>query len=263
MKFSEKSIEKPVKMIVTDLDGTLLSSDLTISERTVAILNQCKEVGIKLVYATGRGGSAETLTPAALFDGKITLNGAIVKIDDTIVHNCLIPYQLAQPILTACDKRGLLVVSEAGDKHYSNFAITDLWPTFTNFEITDFSQHTKDAEKIYFTKLTLEDEKFIEEQLPDSLYMVISRIYDMAMIMHKGATKSQGISVLAQMWGISPSEIVAFGDDMNDMDMLSYAGIGVAMGNSIDEIKAVSKCVCRSNDENGLAEWLWENVLRT
>jgi len=256
-------MDYPIKMIVTDLDGTLLLSDKTISERTIAILNKCREMGIKLVYATGRGGSAESLTSTALFDGKITMNGAIVKVEDTLVHSRLIPYQIARPLLVACDNRGLCIVSETGNIHYSNFVVSDVWPAFTNFEIVDFSHHNMDAEKIYLTKLTPEDEKFVEEQLPDSLYMVVAQADDLVMIMHKEASKSKGISVLAHMWGIAPCEIVAFGDDMNDIDMLSYAGIGVAMGNAREELKAVSNFVCLSNDDNGLAEWLSENVLCT
>ena len=62
-------------MIVMDLDGTLLRSDKTISKYTACVLNKCRERGIKVVYATGRGGSAEKVAPAGLFDARIVMNG--------------------------------------------------------------------------------------------------------------------------------------------------------------------------------------------
>jgi predicted mannosyl-3-phosphoglycerate phosphatase (HAD superfamily) len=63
----------PIKLIVTDLDGTLLRTDKTISDRTKSILSKCRESGIAVIYATGRGGSAEQVAPAELFDGRIRL----------------------------------------------------------------------------------------------------------------------------------------------------------------------------------------------
>ena len=107
----------PIKMIVTDLDGTLLRTDKTISDRTKSVLSQCRKSGIIVVYATGRGVSAEQVAPTEFFDGKITMNGAMVKSGDTIVHDCLIPYQTARPILLACDKRGMKITSEISGMH--------------------------------------------------------------------------------------------------------------------------------------------------
>jgi len=68
-------MDSSIKMIVTDLDGTLLRTDKTISERTKDVLRQCRKCGIKVVYATGRGGSAEQRAPSELFDGRISMNG--------------------------------------------------------------------------------------------------------------------------------------------------------------------------------------------
>ena len=76
------------------------------------------------------------------------------------------------------------------------------------------------------------------------------------MVMHKDATKAKAIEELARIWGISQSEIVAFGDDLNDIDMLSYAGISVAMGNALDEVKAVADFICETCDNDGVAKWI-------
>jgi len=252
-----------VKMIVTDLDGTLLRTDKTISEYTKAVLSQCRKAGIKIVYATGRGGSAKIVAPSVYFDGRITMNGAIAKAGETLVYDCLIPHSTARPILVACDKRGIKITSEINDMHYSNFAVSDLWPNMHNYEIVDFSQHDKDAEKIYTPNPTQEDISFIEKLLPDNLYLVVTADGNgfLGQIMHRNATKAKATAALARYWDISKSEVVAFGDDYNDIDLVYFVGIGVAMGNAVDEVKTIAGYICLDNDEDGLAKWIEEHVL--
>ena len=252
----------PIKMIVTDLDGTLLRTDKTISEYSLATLARCRDAGIKLVYATGRGTSAERVAPSGLFDGRITMNGASASIGDQLVYNCTIPYQTARPILIACDKRGMSISSESGDIHYTNFNIAEKWHFITSIEMGDFSQLDKDADKLYTLNPTPEDILFIKEMLPDDLYFVMtsdaSGIF--GMILHRGASKSKAVAVLAQYWNVPMSEVVTFGDDYNDIDMLISAGVGVAMENAADEVKAAADQVCGSSDDDGVAKWLEENL---
>ena len=244
-----------VKMIVSDLDGTLLRNDKTISDKTIETLKHCREANIKVVYATGRGGSAERAAPARHFDGRIVMNGAVAHVGDSVVYNCLIPYKIARPLLIACDRQGIKTASEVSGMHYSNFATSDEWPNITNYKITDFSKHDIDAEKLYMIVKNIDDQKFIEKNLPNGLYLTVSRD-GLAQVMHKDATKSKAIIALAHFWGIDQSEIVAFGDDLNDLDMLSHAGIGVAMGNAVDELKVIADYICLSNEEDGVAEWI-------
>ena len=253
-----------IKMIVTDLDGTLLKTDKTISEYTKTILRKCRNLGVKVVYATGRGGSAQRVAPSEFFDGKITMNGAVAKVGDDIVYSRLIPYQTARPILLACDERQIRITSEVNGMHYSNFTVTDFWPRLTNFQVVDFAQHEMDAEKLYSPAPTPEEIAFIERHLPEELWSVMTHDItgNLLQIMHKDATKARAVSELAKLWGISPSEIVAFGDELNDADLLAYAGIGVAMGNALDEIKAAAGYICGTNDNDGVTKWLEENVLR-
>jgi len=252
-----------IGMIVTDLDGTLLKTDKTISDYTKSILEKCKQSGIKLVYATGRGSSAETLASSVLFDGKVMVNGAIAKVGNELVYKCVIPYQVAQPILIACDKRGMQVASELGSMHYSNFVVAGKWAHIFNYKIVDLSHHELDAEKIYSPDTTPSDVQFIEQLLPDNLYAVKNMDESglLVSIMHKDATKSKAVAELASIWGILPENIVAFGDEENDIDLLQYAGTGIAVDNALDVVKQVATYVCRSNDEDGIARWLEENVL--
>ena len=258
---SEASI-MDTKMIVTDLDGTLLRTDKTMSEQTKIALSKCRRSGIKAVYATGRGGSSDRVAPAELFDGRITMNGAVAKSGDTIIHDCLIPFKIARPLLLACDERGMKITSEISGMHYSNFNVSELWADIANYKMVDFAQHDKDAEKIYIPNPSQEDKSFIQRFLPYELYFVETADINgfLGQIMHKEATKAKAITALAQYWDISQSEIVAFGDDYNDIEMLCDCGIGVAVANAIDEVKAVANQICDTNENNGVAKWLEENM---
>ena len=250
-------------MIATDLDGTLLRTDKTISEYVRTILNECHKKGIKVVYATGRGGTAERVAPSKYFDGRITMNGAIAKVGDALIYDRLIPFKTARPILTACNKHGIKITSEISGMHYSNFVVSDLWSNISNFELVDFLLHDKDAEKIYTPNSTQEDRLFIEKLLPDNLYFVVTADGNgfLGQIMHNEATKAKAVAALAQYWNISMSDVVAFGDDYNDIDMLSFSGISVAMGNAVNELKTIADYICLSSVEDGLAKWVEEHIL--
>jgi Cof subfamily protein (haloacid dehalogenase superfamily) len=252
-------------MVVTDLDGTLLKTDKTVSEYTQSVLTRCRENGIKVVFATARGGSGERLVPAHLVDGKIRMNGAIAKIGDKIVYDCKIPYMIARPLLIACDRRGLKIVAESCDENYSVHHVNEQMYKSSNDvhqKLVDISQHKNDKEKIFMTDITPKDEYFITSQIPAELYFLMAREGNgFGMIMHKNATKAKAVSALADIWGIEQADIVAFGDDLNDIDMLRYVGVGVAMGNALDDVKKIASCVCDTNDNDGVAKWLEKRVL--
>ena len=146
--------------------------------------------------------------------------------------------------------------------HYSNFDVDKVWPeTGTKmWELVDFSTHATDIEKINVDSVTMEDIIFVEQNMTDNMYLRVARD-GLGMIMHRDATKSKALAELARIWGVSQSEIVAFGDDLNDIDMLTYAGVGVAMGNALEEVKVTADFICLSNNEDGVAKWIEENIL--
>jgi len=248
-----------VKMIVTDLDGTLLRSDLSISERTVSALNRCRAAGIKLAYATGRGSGSENVAPAEMFDGRIINNGAVIFAGG-VKYSRTMNYQEIRPFLFACDKRGFKVTLQLEGMYYSNFDVSESWEHIKNFKIVDFERHELDTEKIVMYVETPGDEAFIRRNLTENMYLSVARD-KLGMIMHREATKAKALAELARFWGIERSEIAAFGDDLNDIDMLDYAGFGIAVGNALDEVKAGAAYICGSNDDDGIAEWLEENII--
>lgn len=216
-------------MIVTDLDCTLLRDDKTISGRTQDVLRHCRDAGIKIVYATGRGCSAARIVPAGLFDGRIVNNGACAMDGDGIVYDRPVPGPPARALQKACEERGLEAVVNANNG------------------------------KLYVEGCGPEDAAFIRARLPEELHMYMSND-GVAMVMHRDAAKAKAVAELARHWGIAREEIAAFGDDLNDVDMLAYAGIGVAVGNALDEVKAAADDICGSNEEDGPAGWLLDRL---
>jgi len=250
-----------MKMIALDLDGTLLQSDETISERTKNVLEKCRKSNIKVMYATGRGErSAKNVAPYEYFDGVVTQGGAVIAIGENIISKCIIPYEVARPLLMLFDAHGINTMSEDNKLYYTNFVVTNGWTSRANYRIVDFSTHSIDAEKINIFYNTPDEIDFVKNNLPDDLYFTLAR-GGHGMIMRKDATKLKGIMKLAELWNINREDIVSFGDDEIDIDVLANTGIGVAMENAIEKVKTVADYICLSNDEDGIARWLEERIL--
>lgn len=85
--------------------------------------------------------------------------------------------------------------------------------------------------------------------------------HKLIMIMHREAVKANAVRLLAERYGYNMNQIVSFGDDYNDVDMLKQCGTGVAVSNAIDEAKSAADYICESNDDDGVAKWIEANIL--
>ena len=250
-----------IKMIVTDLDGTLLRDDKTISPRTVSVFKKCLDKKIKITFATGR--NADSIVDGFIcqipFDGKIYTNGGTAYAGDELVYSRLFHISQAREMLLIADTAGVEIVVQRGGFNYSNHDFRLKWPWVKGYIPTDFKDLDVEIEKIYADVERPEALALIQKHLPDDLYISVARD-NVAMIMHKEATKSKAVAALARYWGIPAENIVAFGDDLNDIDMLQYCGLGVVMESGLDEAKAVADEICDSNENDGMARWLEERI---
>jgi len=251
-----------IKMVVTDLDDTLLRTDKSISKYTVDIINRVRQQGIKFIFATARGGSAKTLVAEEWFDGYVLLNGAKAYVNNRLVYDRTIPADLFIPFLRELSKKKLKVAAEVEGVHYANFKVNEKWSYINNYIVTDYSSVPGGADKLYALIEGPDQLDLITPLLPKELYLNLTRD-NLAMIMHREATKFNGVLAVAREFNIAESEIIAFGDDVNDKDLLLNAGLGVAMGNSVEEIKLIADYICDTNDNDGVAKWLNENILKT
>ncbi|MCL2531058.1 MAG: HAD family hydrolase [Oscillospiraceae bacterium] len=252
------------QLIVTDLDRTLLRSDKSISPFTAQVLSRCRAAGIKLVFATARAKrTALHFAQNIAVDARILHNGAVVYIDKTLVLHHGIASHDTNEILRAISRdypQATLAV-EIDDTLYANFDISAVW-SYTPVVWRDFTDlPDKPADKILVGISATEDIACYEKYLPENIYIQASE-ETVGMIMNRAATKWNAIRHLAKHWGIPTANIVAFGDDWNDIDMLRHCGMGVAVANALPQVKAAANAICASNDEDGVAQWLQQHVLQ-
>lgn len=248
-------------MIVTDLDGTLLRKDKTISVYTEKVLERLKEQGIIFAVATARPIRAvREMLPFVKYDVGIFHNGAVIldgekRFASIGVEN---PTELIADVLK--ENPECPIAAEVNDGLYANFDVGRIWPGIPYVHTDDFHElEGLTADKLIIEVKSLEQMNRFQKYLSDDLYLQLSE-YTIAMIMSKQATKVNAIRLIAEKYGIAMEEIVAFGDDYNDVDMLKGCGIGVAMSNALEVVKCEADEICASNEEDGVARWL-ENRL--
>lgn len=255
-----------IKMIVTDLDRTLLRDDKTISEYTSNTLEELARRGIPFLIATARPARAvRKAMPWLRYDGAVFFNGAVVMAGE----ESLGAYKVEGAFCIVTDilreRPGTLLSVEMDDYLYSNIPPEGMGDWGSDYcYTTDFKETAgRLVEKILISSKELPPERWMEEYaryIPQGLYMQMSE-NTLIMVMNRQATKLGGIKLLAERYRVGLSEIAAFGDDVNDMDMLRECGTGVAVGNALPEVKSVADEVCGSNEDDGVARWIRENVL--
>jgi len=253
-----------IKMIVTDLDSTLLKTDKTISAYTANILDRCRDKGIKLVFATARPRRTvmQFLGDTAA-DAMILQNGAIIYAGNEVIGRYGIGQNVRDKLLRALnqDFPSTTLSVEIDDLNYANFDMKEIWP-YDEGVISDFTDLPNvSADKIIIGLSSRADITRFAAYLPDDLYIQICE-GELGLIMHKNATKWAAIQDVSAHFGIPATQAVAFGDDYNDITMLQGCGIGVAVANALDEVKAAANYICDTNDNDGVAKWLEANLLQ-
>lgn len=251
-----------VKLVITDLDRTFLREDKTVSSYAISVIEEMRRRGILFMIATARPEIAvKQFIPSLSFDYAVYHNGALVDFcNGHVLHYGIsseIAMQICQSLLKSYPEEKIAI--EMDNMRYTNFPATDIWPG-VDFEYTDFTDlPKKTAEKILIPMSGEYHHKF-QGFLPDDLYIQISES-TLCMIMNRKAHKLTGIQSICEKVGIKLDEAVAFGDDLNDIDMLKACGIGVAVSNALDEVKSAATEICGSNAEDGVAKWIESHLL--
>lgn len=260
-------------LIALDLDGTLLTDDKKINDRTKqSVLNAIK-AGHIVVIATGRPHRASIqyyhelglTTPMVNFNGALIHHPTDRKWD--VLHNPM-PLRTAKEIMSASydlNVRNLLaevmddVYMEQYDEEIVNlFTQTRNDPPFTVGNLLNKLKEDPTSLLIFPKE---EDVKKIQVHLTDYHAEFIDHRnwgapYHIFEIVKKGMSKAVGLQKIAKYYQISKENIIAFGDESNDLEMIDYAGVGVAMGNGINELKSIAKHVTDTNEQNGIATFL-------
>lgn len=267
-----------IKLIALDLDGTLLTTDKKISEENLAALKAAQQQGVKVVLTTGRPLKAmefflhELGTDGQADEYTITFNGGLVQRNTgEILDKTVFAYDDVARIYEETEKLGLpLDAIDGGLVYQIQSDQTSLYAEFNpalNIESIAFEDLSS---QITYNKCVT---AFAQEPLDVAIPHISPELFDQYEIFKsremllewspKNVHKATGLEKLIAHLGIDKSQVMACGDEANDLSMIAWAGLGVAMQNAVSEVKEVAEVVTpMTNDEDAVAWAIRKYVLK-
>ena len=253
-----------IRMILTDLDHTLLKQDGSVSGKTLQILTACRTKGIRFAIATARYWiGAERYIDLLNPDYEITTDGTLVHSHGQCIYSCAFSVSETNSVISSIAEAapGAEITAACGKTVYWN------------------SRHISESEKLhkavycdYSSPLDVQANKIVAELPDESVAREIAARTNCKLQCYRGekwyafmpaaSGKTAAIRALAEISGISPEDTVAFGDDLNDIEMLRFCGTGIAVANAIPELQEAADEITLSNDEDGVAKWLADHCLK-
>ena len=260
------------KLVALDMDGTVLTSQKTVSARTKAVLKKAQDQGIRPVIVTGRPpcGIVSYAKEMGILHANayaVCYNGAaIVELNDfhDVYYRCAsgksikkvteLAHSFGCKVHAYSKDRGLLI------EDFNPATQREINHSCADYTVIDFMQ-CNDNEQFYKILIVGEDFKLDEVRLhipPElhDLFTVMRSDPNFLEFIPFDSTKGSALIELCKILKIDPKATMAFGDAENDSHMLKIAGLGVAMANAMPEAKQAAKAVTLSNDEDGVAVFL-------
>jgi Cof subfamily protein (haloacid dehalogenase superfamily) len=271
-----------IKALAIDLDGTTLAEDASMTERTRGALRGCISKGLRVIIATGRStDAAEPYRAAIGAEGPMVYyNGAMVI--NMPERNVIDSHFIDQNIITAC-----VDIAHAEDSHFHVFlcnkddtaseilaaekssGATSSYHERTGLDFSYGNLYTiLSAGDTYCIKgIFIDDEaklqrirKLVQEKLGGKVSIVLSADFILE-ILPRDASKASGMRAALAFYGIGLPEVIAFGDEENDISMLSIAGYSAAPANARQSVRETAKLIIGSNTNDGLADFLEKTFL--
>ncbi|EJO5348076.1 sugar-phosphatase [Clostridium botulinum] len=265
------------KLIALDMDGTLLNNKKTISKQNKEAIKAAKSKGSKVVLATGRPlkGIEKYLKELDLIndgDYAIAFNGALVQETKTgkILHensmtkdDLKILYKLSKELNVDIH---FLTIDGCYTPKFNMYSEIEVTLNNIPLNIIDFNNIPEDL-KIIKIMFVGSQEKITEiiELVPEHLqqkYNVVRSAPIFLEFLNKNTSKGYGIETLCNVLNIDKKNIICAGDAENDIHMIEYAGLGVAMGNAYPKVKKVAKYITKTNEDNGVAHVINKFILK-
>jgi len=266
----------PIKMVALDLDGTLLTDDLTIEPEVKEAIKRVQERGILVTLATGRMfRSARPFARELGLKGPLVVyNGAQVREAETgeLLFERPLPLAIACPLICCLLEKGYpcnvyvdddLFVEQVHpvQEEYARRVGVKLHPVENMVEFL----HRKRREPVKIVAIRSPEEldcleKTLRQKMGKKVHFTRSLPFYLE-ILHPLVNKGEALRILAGRYKIKPQEIIAVGDSYNDLQMIRYAGVGVAMANAPEEVKAAALYITGSNNEGGVAQALEKFIL--
>ena len=258
-----------IKLIAIDIDGTLLDQNKQLTQDNIDAITEARKAGIKVVLCTGRPLSGvkqylDQLSIVGSDEYAITFNGAMVQdLDGKVIVNHTLSFDDFLETEMLGRKYNVHYQIETTDKIYavnkalSPYTIAESFLVRLPVEYLapeDFTDQIMMSKAMYvdYPEVITKVKQELPDTLNEKLSVVQSETFFIEM-MNKEATKGNALSDLAKSMNLTAAEVMAIGDNGNDLTMIEYAGTGVAMGNAIPEIKQAAQYVTSPNSESGVA----------
>lgn len=265
------------KLIALDMDGTLLNDEKKISTANCEAIKLARENGVKVVLASGRPlvGFRKYLDQLDLIskeDYAVAFNGALVQSSEggEIVSKATLNlddykylYELSKELKVNIHALTETTVISPVDSKYTRL---EAKMNGISSEIADVYDVPSDTTVV---KVMFVDEPEIIEEIMNKIPEEVSDKYTIVRsapfyleFLHKSVNKGAGVAALAEMLNIKQEEVICIGDAGNDIHMIKYAGLGVAMGNAFPEVKRIASFITKTNEKDGVAHVINKFILK-
>lgn len=277
------------KLLCLDLDGTILPKNHKISEFTKAAIKLVQDMGLHIVISTGR-----SLAEAKYFANQLGVQASIISSNGAYAidyqsnetfHREVLGQDVIKEIFRVCGKYGINPCFQTPDQlifgdDYLEFIrkkqkkipnmSKEMFLTTKIHVISEKEwQEIINREKDKILKCIIYNENInvirsikVELRSSNKLEVVGSASETHIEVNNKGTSKGRTVALFANILKIKREEIIAIGDSENDMDMIKFAGLGIAMGNANNEVKEIADYVTATNEEDGVARALEKFVLK-
>lgn len=245
------------KILFFDIDGTILDHDKNIPDGVEESLQKARDNGHEIVISTGRSPfTAQDVLDRLKIDSFVCYNGQIVQFRGEVLHKGIVEREELARLTEFANKRKQPVVYMDSDEMVSSFPDhQDVFDSISTLKI-NFPRYAKD---FYLTNdihqalifCSLEEQKEYEQAFPNLKFVRWHRVS--CDVLPKGISKAKGMDLLLKHIGRGPEDAIAFGDGLNDIEMLQFAGTSVAMGNCVEELREHATFVTDHVSESGLS----------
>ena len=249
------------KLIASDMDGTLFDESYQISSENKDAIKRAIENGVFFVLSTGRPRQAveKYIKELSLEAFPIIIfNGATVLIGDETIYNLTLDDNLSEMVVREGRRRNTDMVCWSNNRFYAerDCEYVQKYKNIPNIEpifVDDLTKVKEITKIVWFNPpiVTAKYHKELSEKFKGQLNVLPSRV-DFLEFFNKDCSKAVALDIIGKRLGIKPNEMIAIGDGFNDLAMLEFAGLGVAMENAPKEVKEKADLVTLSCKNNGV-----------
>lgn len=261
------------RLLAMDLDGTVIGNDLVISQRVKDAVGRAIEAGLIVTLATGRmfQGTRKFAQQLGIAQPVICYQGAMIRhtVTGELWYHEPVPLEQAKEVIALAEGQGKTVIGFVDDQCYvsretdeSRFyhhhagvrpePVGDLkaWLPEAPTKVLIITPKEQTDETVAFFKERFQDTLFVTRSYP--LFTELTRL---------GVSKGKAMTQLCGRLGVPREDVIAIGDNLNDLDMIQFAGFGIAMGNGAPPVQAAAAYVAPTQADDGVAEAILGHIL--